>query len=38
MEFELAEDVRELIENNPDVKFSDESIKSAVLKANSWFF
>ena len=36
MEFELVEDVQALVKNNPDVEFSDDSVKSAILKANSY--
>ena len=36
VEFELAEDVRELILKNPDVTYSDPSIKETILKAKSY--
>ena len=36
VEFELAEDVKELILKNPDVTYSDDAIKEIILEAKSY--
>ena len=36
VEFELAEDVKELILKNPDVTYSDDTIKEIILEAKSY--